>query len=218
MASVLRWPAIVARRFTLWYSQVAVTCGGSSGQTGDAGMSMQRMLLLSGAVGAGKTAVAQILEAGTHFRRLSTSGYLRNYGNGLGSGAERLQLQELGDQLDLETDFRWVVDDVALPAFAGHPSASSWLLDAVRKSRQVEHFRERLGPLVRHVHLRAPEDVLRERYTRRLGANDTPYDSAITHPNEVAARNLEHLADLVFDTSRLAPTTVASSILALWEA
>lgn len=176
------------------------------------------MLLLSGAVGAGKTAVATQLETGGGFSRLSTSGYLRQYGAGLGPAGQRLQLQELGDRLDLETDYRWVVDDVALPSLALKPDAAHWLLDAARKPRQVVHFRTAFGLTVRHVHLTAPEAVLRDRYTRRKEPADTPYDEAIAHPNEVAARGLIERADIVFDTSVMSTNEVVRHIQSMWEA
>lgn len=176
------------------------------------------MLLLSGAMGSGKTAIAQALEKKAGFRRISTSGYLRQYGEGLGPEGQRLQLQDLGDRLDRETDFRWVVDGVVIPAFATAPEAPNWLLDAARKPEQIVHLRERIGPPVRHVHLTAPEEVLRERYTSRLSATDTPYDDAIRHPNEIAARGLESVADLLIDTGSLEASAAVSRILSLWEA
>ncbi|MEX1826791.1 AAA family ATPase [Luteibacter sp. CQ10] len=178
---------------------------------------MERILLLSGAMGAGKTAVAAMLESGGGFQRLSTSGYLRQYGAGLGPEGQRQQLQDLGDRLDLETDYRWVVDDVALPSFARWPDAAHWLLDAARKPRQVTHFRAQFGPMVRHVHLTAPDGVLRERYTQRSEPADTPYDKAIRHPNEVAARGLLGEADHVFDTSTMSTDQVVARIQTMWE-
>jgi len=164
-------------------------------------MTLERMVLLSGAMGAGKTLVASLLEADHGFRRLSTSGYLRAYGQGFGPTGERLQLQDLGDRLDIETDYRWVVDEVALPAFSSFPMGQRWLLDAARKPQQVAHFRATLGDAVYHIHLTAPEAVLRKRYEQRLTSQDTPYTTAVAHPNEVAARGLEGIADVVIDTS-----------------
>jgi len=179
-------------------------------------MELERMLLLSGAMGAGKTVVASLLEADHAFRRLSTSGYLRTYGQGLGPAGERLQLQDLGDRLDRETDYRWVVDEVALPAFSNIPTEQRWLLDAARKPRQVAHFRAALGDAVCHVHLTAPESVLRTRYEQRLTAHDTPYTTAVAHPNEVAARGLECIADVVVDTGTVTPEQAVQQIVLLW--
>lgn len=180
------------------------------------GGNMYKLLLLSGAIGAGKSSVATEMEVHSGFRKISSSGYLRAYGQRLFPAEERHQLQELGDRLDRETDFQWIVKDVAVTAIEDSPYVENWLLDAVRKPRQVEHFRDRFGHRVRHIHLIAPETLLRERYVRRADANDTSYDQAVTHPNEVAARSLESIADGVFDTSRLTPTEIAHRVMNCW--
>jgi adenylosuccinate synthase len=181
-------------------------------------MALERMLLLSGAMGAGKTAVGVLLSSADRFCKLSTSGYLKSYGATLGADGERMALQDLGDRLDVETDYRWVIDDVTVPALAAAPDVDRWLLDAARKPRQVEHFRNAFGSSVRHVHLTAPEPVLIERYTTRMMPGDTPYEVAVLHPNEVAARSLEHHADIVVDTSWWSPEQVVLRISTMWEA
>lgn len=177
---------------------------------------MNKLLLLSGAIGTGKSSVATEMEVHSEFRKISSSGYLRAYGQRLFPTEERHQLQELGDQLDRETDFIWIVRDVAVTAIEGTPHVENWLLDAVRKPRQVEHFRDRFGHRVRHIHLIAPENLLRERYARRANAGDTSYDQAVAHPNEVAARSLKSIADEVFDTSQLTPTEIAIRVMNCW--
>jgi adenylosuccinate synthase len=180
-------------------------------------MSIKRVLLLSGAVCAGKSAVASLLESGERFSRLSTSGHLRAYANSIDGGG-RFELQELGDLRDAQTDFKWVVDDVARPAVVAKPAAQDWLLDAARKPRQVMHLREFFGPMVRHVHLTAPEATLIERYTGRARDGDKAYTETISHPNEQAARSLVGLADLCIDTSHCTPEDAVARTLALWEA
>jgi hypothetical protein len=39
-----------------------------------------------------------------------------------GRTIDRPTLQELGDRLDLETDYRCLIDEVAVPAIAAHPT------------------------------------------------------------------------------------------------
>ena len=100
----------------------------------------------------------------------------------------RTALQQLGDELDVSTDYRWVVNDVAEHAIGNDPNVRRWLFDSVRKPRQVEHFRIRYSASVFHVHLIASEQVLRTRYDARLvGGNDyagdVPLRVAIDHPN-----------------------------------
>jgi len=177
---------------------------------------MEKLLLLSGASGAGKSSVAQVLEEKFQFRRISSSNYLRSYAQTLSSENQKHQLQELGDRLDAETDFKWIVDEVAAPTIAGNPAQPTWLLDAVRKPRQVLHFRRRYSPCVRHIHLTAPEAVLVQRFSERAILGDTTYEEMIAHPNEIAARSLGSLADHIFDTSELSPEDIAQRILKAW--
>jgi ribose 1,5-bisphosphokinase PhnN len=88
----------------------------------------------------------------------------------------------------------------------------------VRKERQVAHFRHRFASAIYHIHLTAPEDVLRSRYESRLAAGGEyaggiSYDVALSHPNEVASRDLINIADLVVDTTD--PMAVGNVIAAL---
>lgn len=158
----------------------------------------QTLVLLSGPVAVGKTTLRQALLSEHGFVYVRSSGYLRQLLEDRGKIETRTTLQNLGDELDRQTNYRWLLDDVATPALAASPAQRRWLVDAVRKHRQVEHFRAAYGASVLHVHLRADEAVLRLRYSQRGDA--TSYDVAIQHENEVAARSLIDIADLVIDT------------------
>ncbi|AVR08429.1 hypothetical protein GNZ25_27275 [Burkholderia thailandensis] len=178
---------------------------------------MKRLLLLSGAMRAGKSSVAHALKENYSFSGISSGGYLRTCGKPDAVLNLRSWLQETGDQLDIETDFAWVVDSVAVPAIAASPSVENWLFDAVRKPRQIEHFRARFGQIVRHVHLSASEDILRERYA--VGAAPSgaaAYVTAITHANEIAARSLGTIADEIFDTTTVTANDIAAQIIDAW--
>ncbi|PPT57866.1 hypothetical protein XarbCFBP8138_03270 [Xanthomonas arboricola] len=126
----------------------------------------------------------------------------------LNEAESRLQLQEKGDQLDIDSDYMWVIDPVTTSVIAQNPNTLNWLVDAVRKKRQVEHFRERFSSSLTHVHLTAPEAILR----LRSGLTDEAYERAINHPNEVNARALERFADQVFDTSKHTPQQIAARL------
>ena len=178
-------------------------------------MAIEKVLLLSGAIGAGKTEVAKEMTQTYQFIKIASSGYLVSLipPDELKEGNERRrQLQELGDRLDEETGYRWIVDPVAVQAVKANPDVKNWLVDAVRKERQVELFRERFQAPVRHVHLTASEEVLRSRYAEKAG----DYDAAIAHPNEVNARSLKKLADLVLDTSSAKAELLAQHIWSTW--
>lgn len=172
---------------------------------------------MSGAVAAGKSSVAALLISDRGFRRVSSGDYLRSKAVERGLGSDRAALQALGDQLDLDTDFAWLIDDVAAPMMA-LDVAECWLVDAVRKRKQVQHFRRRFGGLV-HIHLSAPEPVLQQRYVDRLilsGATleyaKTEYERLVLHPNEIEARSLLQIADIVLDTDEMSPEDIATTI------
>jgi adenylosuccinate synthase len=158
----------------------------------------------------------------THgFNRISSGDFLRKVATARGEPLGREALQRLGDALDQDTDFQWVITEVATPAVLTSPSASNWLFDAVRKKRQLEHFRIQFENVFQ-VHLMAPESVLIERYTARLVSSGTSadyeigmseYRSAIAHPNEMEARSLGAFADRVFDTSMATAMEIASEIV-----
>ncbi|RZS81222.1 AAA family ATPase [Pigmentiphaga kullae] len=179
---------------------------------------MKILLLLSGPSAVGKTTISSALQDAYRFSKVSTSTHLKSVALEKGLIPSKSTLQELGDELDKQTDFAWVANDVATPAFANAVGNERWLLDSVRKRRQVEIFRERYGDAVFHLHLYAPENVLRERYEARAraGTSDeeiTPYEQAITHPNEMAARCLREIADKSFDTNSASSKLVIEAII-----
>lgn len=140
------------------------------------------------------------------FKRISSSGYLRAVAFERGLSDTRENLRQLGDLLDEQTEFSWLVNPVARDQIHSEPGQPSWFIDAVRKPEQVLHFRQNF-PNVLHVHLTAPEAVLRERFSRRGRQGDDTettgsYERFVTHLNEQAARSLGKIADLIIDLGR----------------
>lgn len=179
---------------------------------------MNFLLLLSGPVAVGKSAVAAELIESYGFKKISTGNFLLEVVKARVVYGSRTALQEVGDALDVETDYRWVVDSVATPAISGNPNVARWLLDSVRKQRQVSHFKSSYGDKVFHVHLTASESSLQERYDSRISgggeyAGNTPYQIAILHPNEVASRQLLSVADALINVELFTPKEIAKEIL-----
>lgn len=177
------------------------------------------LVLLSGAVAVGKTTLRLELLSSHGFEYVRSSGYLMQLAKDRGLPVDRTALQNLGDELDVASDYRWVVDKVALPAIEAYPNQLRWLVDAVRKERQIDYFRAVFGKHVLHVHLHANEDVIRARYEARQAAlheqaDQTTYDVAVQHENEVLSRALISRADLVIDTNASSPAEAAERIRA----
>lgn len=179
---------------------------------------MQMLLLFSGPTAVGKSEVAKVLIGKHQFKSLGSGSYLKGRAHAKGLDASRTGLQHLGDSFDVDTDYRWIVDDVAVPGIKANPAQAFWLLDSVRKKRQVEHFRNAFGDAALHVHFVAPEEVLQKRYDERIAAGgeydgNTPYAVAKNNPNEVSSRSLEEIAEVVLDLTKSSPEEAAAEIL-----
>ncbi len=178
---------------------------------------LERFLILSGSICAGKSTISNELSSKFSFRRISSGRFLQNEASNRGYGHGRHDLQELGDTLDNETEYKWIVDPLSLDSISSEPNRSRWLLDAARKKQQIILLRSTFGECVRHVHLSAPEEVLHKRFAERLDYQTKVYEQAVQHPNEVSARSLAAIADKSFDTTQLMPAEIANSIVTLWE-
>lgn len=178
-----------------------------------------QILLLSGPLSVGKTSVARVLTDEFQFRRISSGDYLRGILAKRKLPETRQELQDLGDMLDRETDFSWLIDPVARNEIAQAPDQTSWYVDAVRKPQQVAHFRGAF-PQVLHVHLTANEDVLAARFAVRDRAGDFAqdfglYEQAINSENEQSARALKYIADSVIDLGKRSPHQATVDIMRL---
>lgn len=165
---------------------------------------MKTILLLSGPTAVGKTTVSKALLRELSFEKLSTRAYIELIAEERGRGTDKASLQDLGDELDKETSYSWVLDEIAIPALARTTETQNWLLDCVRKPQQVAKFRAHYGNQVTHLHLTADPELLRARYVARaseLGADEPSYDDVISHVNEKSAMGLINVADVCVDVS-----------------
>lgn len=170
-----------------------------------------RIVLLSGPFKVGKSTITTELVENHGFKKISSSAYLKQLTPEvrlLSEAESRPLLQRKGDELDVTTDYLWVVEPVTTTAIADSPNHTKWLFDAVRKKRQVEHFRCFFGAAVAHVHLTAPEATLFKR--SQLSKHDYARDTR--HPNEISSRSMIEIADLVLNTSELGPQQIANII------
>jgi adenylosuccinate synthase len=166
---------------------------------------MRHILLLSGAVGAGKTTLSTALHERYGARIVKT----RELIAALKPDADNTRggLQAAGEALDVQQGGRWVAD--ALLELA--PPEDFVVVDAVRIVAQVDAVRKQFPSVrVQHVHLQAPGEVLVERYARRNRPGDegTSYETVRANATEASIDDLAAVSDVLIDTSRNRPEDV----------
>lgn len=164
---------------------------------------MHPIFLLSGPLSSGKSELTKAFRSRFDAKRVSTRELLLR----VQPGADRDALIKLGMELDAQTDEKWVLDEF-LVAAGEELTQRLWLVDAVRTTKQVEHFRNHFNDKpefrVVHVHLTAPIGVLRQRYLERDKEIQeyASYDEAKNHGTEVNIEDLAAIADHVLDSHR----------------
>ena len=156
------------------------------------------LILLSGAVCAGKTTLAGGLKQSQAARVLTTRTLITAQVHQAAEQLDRGRLQRLGNALDHRTGGRWVADAVRSLTLD-----RLTVVDAVRTPNQVAAISATVPTL--HVHLTASDSVLKERYAQRVSADPAFEHPTLTalrrDPTEASIEHLASLADLVIDTS-----------------
>ncbi len=170
----------------------------------------KQIVLISGSISAGKTTLCTLLKEQFGFHVLKTKEVIQSLArNELGKEieSERRAMQKFGEALDRDTKGRWVRD--ALSRFirdlgqAG-PEAKV-VVDAVRIRDQIRVLRKAYSFSVVHLHLRAPEELLEQRYRKRHVAGFRElrsFSEAEKNKTEHRVKELEEIADFVMDTGR----------------
>jgi len=177
-----------------------------------------QIVLLSGTVASGKTTLWQQLKASfpnEHIHVLKTKELIRELAVGRMDRklpAERRALQNFGDRLDKETNGRWVRDALIslVNQHINTEPSPIFIVDAVRILAQIKAIREAYGFSVKHIHLKAPERELEERYRRRMSDMEElkSFKEVSKNPTEAAVHELEKSADIVVDTQACTPADV----------
>ena len=164
---------------------------------------VDRIILLSGSVSSGKSTLAKGLSSQYSMAICKTADLLhtRIATNPIGN---RKVLQAEGEALDQRTGGKWVLD--ALSAYLRENlETKAVIVDAVRIAGQIHVIREAFGQIVTHVHLTAPEDELRKRYSKRAKTRPdliTEYAEVRKNKTEMQVEELAKIADIVIDTNR----------------
>ncbi len=176
------------------------------------------ILLFSGPAGVGKTSITEVMEKCHGFKLLKSSLHLREIAIEKQIPISRKALQTIGDDLDIETNFQWIVDKVAIPQISRTMHHGRWLLDSIRKREQIAHFKKLEKFKVFHVHITASEGTIKTRfYERNLKGEENqyekPYEELLQHPNEISSRQLDKFADFVLLYEKMTPAQAAEVIL-----
>jgi adenylosuccinate synthase len=177
-----------------------------------------RIVVLSGPIGAGKSALAESLVKHYGARVVKTRDLIRAQMPLLKE--ERAALQRAGEKLDRADGGRWVKN--ALVRFiednVGGPAAVGFfVIDSARIAGQVSAVREAYGTAVHHIHLDASDNVLADRYAKRGGKTKEfeRYEDAKRSKTEREVGKLADLADTVVATDRCTPEAVLVRAIAL---
>lgn len=164
--------------------------------------SARTVLVITGHICTGKSALARNLKQGYGYEVLKTSQLLRNEAKDRGLPCDRATLQTLGDTLDAETDHRWVLEYTQ--NFCEDHSGPI-VVDNVRTWKQLENFRSQRNLAVVHAHLWAPTETLRERFERKkkkCAGTDSVYEEADIIKNEADIEAFKKDADVRVNTQR----------------
>lgn len=113
---------------------------------------MRRIVLLSGHLCTGKSELARSLEVEFGYHIVKSSEILKGIASSRGAEQDRMALQKLGDEMDQETEGRWLHEHV-LDLCKGLGLDAQVVLDNVRTKEQLEHFRTSSDFEAAHVHL-----------------------------------------------------------------
>jgi len=169
-------------------------------------MRTERVILLSGHISSGKSALANGLAQRYGMNIFKTRNVLLKRVQEHNQNRKNLQLA--GDKLDKKTKGSWIIDEL-LKWLPTNSSDLAIIVDSIRTSDQAASLRAAFGSRVVHVHLIAPLEELEKRFASRPSTEGTKgYSDAMQNATESQVDNLADIADVVIDTKRCAPEDV----------
>lgn len=182
-------------------------------------MHSHKIIVISGPVSSGKTSLADYFTTGFDAHLIKTRDLLVKQGI---RSNDRISLQKEGDKLDKKTNGKWVIGGLT-DEVNKFKKPTIFVVDSVRIMEQVNHIRRAFGSgHVVHVHLKAPLDILENRYNLKYkGKKDVPpYATVRKNVTEMKIVELEKYADVVIDTTRCVKKDVfvrAASRISLYQ-
>jgi adenylosuccinate synthase len=170
---------------------------------------------VSGPVAGGKSALARTLARRFEGVRLSTRELLMPR-LGTGEAPSRQNLQQVGNQLDAETDGLWVADRFSRTIFESDKRL--FIIDSARIASQINGLRRAFGDEVRHVHVTASRETCAARYEERRSRAEVKeaasYDEVMADATEAQVDDLGPMADIEINTDRDAEEDVVVRVAA----
>jgi len=181
-----------------------------------------RIVLLSGPVCAGKSALARRLEERHAAKIIKTRELILKQSPR--TKPDRVSLQKAGQRLDRKDEGAWVGEALQRTIDAkanGQTPSGLFVVDAVRIRGQIDAIRRAYDPDAHHVHLTAPDDELERRFQARSGESDQELDYGDLKRNrtERQVETLADVADIVVSTDRCSEEAVlvrATALLGLY--
>ncbi len=166
-------------------------------------MNKKKIVILTGRIASGKSTICDGLQREFGFKIVSTRELLEAVAKKRNKGAlidDRGFLQKFGQELDKETQGKWVLQEVQHILQV----EDRVLIDSLRIQDQIDSFRNAYGYAVSHIHAHAEDDWRLKRYCERSkekGVTETDatkkfYEYA-SDPTEKGVSNFINNADLV---------------------
>jgi adenylosuccinate synthase len=163
---------------------------------------LRQVLVITGHICTGKSALARDLQSSYGYRILKTSEILREEANRRNLSTDRASFQSLGDALDKETGHRWVLN-ATLRCF--EKSHTPIVVDNIRTWNQLENFRSQSELVVVHAHLWAPHNTLKQRFKQnahKFCSSSSTYEDADIIKDESDIDSFKRDADVRVNTQR----------------
>lgn len=170
---------------------------------------IQKVIVLTGRVGSGKSDLSAALHDRFGCHICKTNEYIRRLSS---SDLERHSMQEAGSQLDRDTGGKWLSKEVSKDAVKAN--ATLVVVDSARIKEQIDGLRTQFPDRVVHIHLKASDKELARRYMSRVSKfrELKSYKEVGRDPTEAQVDSLEAVADIAINTERCEPHDVVALV------
>jgi len=156
----------------------------------------RKVIGLSGQIAAGKTTASYFLrDRGFDYGRFSL--VLEKILRERGTQPSRRQLQEFGNEINMNQKQRWLVKKLVREM----PSHGNLVIDGLRHPEDHAFLAEAFGPAFLHIHIVSPESIRLSRYIAD-GKTKEEFLEATSHPVENNVSIMASLAHITLKNSR----------------